>query len=556
MLDLLKPLRPVLVYAALFSLAINVLLLAPALYLLQVFDRVLTSRHEETLVMLTLVALIALVMSVVLDVLRGWLLAAAAVMLDRRIGPLALERIVTNKARLRPGDSAGGLRDVNTVRQFVSGQGILSLFDTPWMPIYLAVIYLFHPVLGLIATVGAVVLLGLAILNERTTRKAIKALNEETRSASRFIDTAVRNAEAASGLGMLGRLIGRWQAINARALVSLNNLSRTSGFFTGSTRFARQLLQIAMLGGGALLVIDANVSAGVMMAGTIILGRALAPVEMLIAQWKNLVEAFAASSRLNELLASVETHEGLELPAPKGALALEGVVFSYRASKRPTLRGVSYNLKEGESLGLIGPSASGKSTLARLVIGLWAPQAGTVRLDGADIALWPRERLGQYIGYLPQDVELFPGTVAENIARFGPADSEGVVTAAQRARVHSMILRLPNGYDSDIGEEGALLSPGQRQRIALARAVYGDPRMVVLDEPNSNLDSEGEKALLECMAELKQAGITVVIVAHRPSLLTDVDKILVLRDGQVEMFGPRADIVPRVTFAQPRASNA
>jgi len=556
MLDLLKPLRPVLVYAALFSLAINVLLLAPALYLLQVFDRVLTSRHEETLVMLTLVALIALVMSVVLDVLRGWLLAAAAVMLDRRIGPLALERIVTNKARLRPGDSAGGLRDVNTVRQFVSGQGILSLFDTPWMPIYLAVIYLFHPVLGLIATVGAVVLLGLAILNERTTRKAIKALNEETRSASRFIDTAVRNAEAASGLGMLGRLIGRWQAINARALVSLNNLSRTSGFFTGSTRFARQLLQIAMLGGGALLVIDANVSAGVMMAGTIILGRALAPVEMLIAQWKNLVEAFAAATRLNELLASVETHESLELPAPKGALALEGVVFSYRASKRPTLRGVSYNLKEGESLGLIGPSASGKSTLARLVIGLWAPQAGTVRLDGADIAQWPRERLGQYIGYLPQDVELFPGTVAENIARFGPADSEGVVTAAQRARVHSMILRLPNGYDSDIGEEGALLSPGQRQRIALARAVYGDPRMVVLDEPNSNLDSEGEKALLECMAELKQAGITVVIVAHRPSLLTDVDKILVLRDGQVEMFGPRADIVPRVTFAQPRASNA
>jgi len=555
-LALLKPLRPLLVYAALFSLFINVLLLAPALYLLQVFDRVLSSRHEETLVMLTLVTLVALVMSVVLDVLRGWLLAAAAVMLDRRIGPLALERIVTNKARLRPGDSASGLRDVNTVRQFVSGQGILSLFDTPWMPIYLAVIYLFHPILGVIATVGAVVLLGLAILNERTTRKAIKALNEETRSASKFIDTAVRNSEAASALGMLGRLIGRWQAINAKALVSLNNLSRTSGFFTGSTRFTRQLLQIAMLGGGALLVIAANVSPGVMMAGTIILGRALAPVEMLIAQWKNLMEAFNAASRLTELLASVETHEGLELPAPKGALALEGVVFSYRGAKRPTLRGVSYVLKEGESLGLIGPSASGKSTLARLVIGLWAPQAGTVRLDGADIALWPRERLGPYIGYLPQDVELFPGTVAENIARFGPADSEGVVKAAQRARVHSMILRLANGYDSDIGEEGALLSPGQRQRIALARAVYGDPRMVVLDEPNSNLDSEGEKALLECMAELKQSGITVVIVAHRPSMLNDVDKILVLRDGQVEMFGPRADIVPRVTFAQPRASNA
>jgi PrtD family type I secretion system ABC transporter len=556
MLDLLKPLRPLLVHAALFSLFINVLLLAPALYLLQVFDRVLSSRHEETLVMLTLVTLIALVMSVVLDVLRGWLLAAAAVMLDRKIGPLALERIVTNKARLRPGDSASGLRDVNTVRQFVSGQGILSLFDTPWMPIYLAVIYLFHPLLGVIATVGAAVLLGLAILNERTTRKAIKTLSEETRSASRFIDTAVRNAEAASGLGMLGRLIGRWQAINARALVSLNNLSRTSGFFTGSTRFARQLLQIAMLGGGALLVIDANVSPGVMMAGTIILGRALAPVEMLIAQWKNLVEAFAAATRLSELLGSAETQSGLELPAPKGALALEGVVFAYRGAKRPTLRGVSYSLKEGESLGLIGPSASGKSTLARLAIGLWAPQAGTVRLDGADIALWPRERLGQYVGYLPQDVELFPGTVAENIARFGPADSEGVVVAAQRARVHNMILRLPNGYDSDIGEEGALLSPGQRQRVALARAVYGTPRMVVLDEPNSNLDSEGEKALLECMAELKQAGITVVIVAHRPSLLTDVDKILVLRDGQVEMFGPRADIVPRVTFAQPRASNA
>jgi PrtD family type I secretion system ABC transporter len=556
MLELIKPLRPQLVYAALFSLFINLLLLAPSLYLLQVFDRVLSSRHEETLVMLTIVALVALVMSVMLDVLRGWLLAAAAVILDRQIGPIALERIVTNKARLRPGDSSGGLRDVNTVRQFVSGQGILALFDTPWMPIYMAVIYLFHPLLGIIATVGAVVLLGLAILNERTTRSAIKALNEETRFASRFIDMTVRNAEAASGLGMLGRLVARWQVMNAKALVSLNNLSRTSGFFTGSTRFARQLLQIAMLGGGALLVLDANVSPGVMMAGTIILGRALAPVEMLIASWKNLVEALAAAGRIKELLASAEPTAGLDLPAPKGSLQLENVVFSYRGAKRPTLRGVSYAVKEGESLGLIGPSASGKSTLARLLIGLWAPQAGTVRLDGADIALWPRERLGQYVGYLPQDVELFPGTIAENISRFGPADSEGVVAAAQRARVHAMILRLPNGYDSEIGEDGALLSPGQRQRVALARAVYGGPRLVVLDEPNSNLDAEGEKALLECMAELRQSGVTVVIVAHRPSLLTEVDKVLLLREGVVEMFGPRAEVMPRVTFAQPRASNA
>jgi PrtD family type I secretion system ABC transporter len=557
MLDLLRPLRPIVAYAAAFSLVINLLLLAPALYMLQVFDRVLTSRHEETLLMLTLGTLLALVMSALLDMMRGWLLAAAAVLLDRRVGPLALERIVTGKARLGGVDSAGGLRDVNTVRQFVSGQGILALFDTPWMPVYLALIYLFHPLLGVIATAGAILLIVLAILNERSSRRSLAALHEETRAATRFIDSTVRNAEAATALGMVERLVARWQALNAHALGSLNRLSRSASFYSGLTRFSRQLLQIAMLAAGALLVIDANVTSGIMIAGTIILGRALAPVEMLIASWKNLMEAVAAGKRLGKLVDSApQVNERLELPAPRGALLLENVVFAYRGAKKPALRGVSYSLREGDSLGIVGPSASGKSTLARLVIGLWPPNSGAVRLDGADIALWPRERLGRFIGYLPQDVELFPGTVAENIARFGEPDAEGVVAAAKRARVHDLILRLPEGYDTDLTEDRAALSPGQRQRIALARALYGSPALVVLDEPNSNLDSEGERALLDAMAELRQARVTLVVVAHRPSLFADVDKMLVLRDGQVEMFGPRADIVPRVTLAPARASNA
>jgi PrtD family type I secretion system ABC transporter len=356
----------------------------------------------------------------------------------------------------------------------------------------------------------------------------------------------VRNAEVVSALGMLPAVTRRWARLNDAALDEQARAASLGSFFFGFTKFARQFIQLAMLAAGAYLVVMQDVTAGVMIAATILLGRALAPVETLIAGWRSLVEARSAWGRLDQLLKDTP-HSGphTELPAPAGKLEVERVVFGFK--EKPVVRGVSFSLEPGEALALVGPSASGKSTLARLVVGIWKPMAGVVRLDGADVAAWPREGLGPHIGYLPQDVELFGGTVAENIARLGEPHAAEVIRAAQRAHVHDLVLRLPKGYDTDIGEAGQALSPGQRQRIALARALYGKPRLVVLDEPNANLDTDGEEALLRTLQLLKSEGITVVIIAHRPSLLRGADKMLVLREGMVERFGARAEVLERVT---------
>jgi ATP-binding cassette subfamily C exporter for protease/lipase/ATP-binding cassette subfamily C protein EexD len=356
----------------------------------------------------------------------------------------------------------------------------------------------------------------------------------------------VRNADVVNALGMLHAVTRRWQELNEAALAEQARATRSGAALSGLTKFTRQFIQSAMLALGAYIVIEQQVTAGVMMAATILLGRALAPVEQLVAGWRALVEVRAAWRHLSELFANRPVGEpATALPAPAGGLVAENLVFGVRGAPRPIIRGVSFSLAAGEALGIIGPSASGKSTLARLLTGVWRPASGAVRLDGADVAAWPRESLGPHIGYLPQDVELFPGSVARNIARLDEADDTQVVRAAQRAHVHDLILRLPQGYDTDIGEGGAL-SPGQRQRIALARALYGDPRLVVLDEPNANLDHDGEQALLATLHGLKAEGVTIVLVAHRPSLLGGVDKVLALREGAVEAFGSRAEILSRV----------
>ena len=550
MRDLVSRLTPLFLYAALFSLAINLLLLAPPLYMLQVFDRVLSSRSEETLLVLTLAALIALAVMALLDVLRGRLLVAASVVLDRRLGPQVLEGLLAQAARLGGGAYTGAMRDVNVLRGFLGGGGLLALFDAPWLPLFVLVIFLFHPLLGAVAAAGAVLMLLLAFLNERLTRKALEAAQARARYAGRFIDAGVRNAEVAAALGMLPALTQRWGILNDAALRAQAAVAGVGGTFSGLTKFARQLIQLAMLAAGAFLVVAQDLSAGVMIAGTIILGRALAPVETLVAGWRSLAEARAAWQRLRNLLESQPpAPAATELPAPQGRLDVEHVVFRLPGGERPILRGISFGLRPGEALGVVGPSASGKSTLLRLAVGVWKPAAGTVRLDGADVAAWPRERLGPYLGYLPQDVELFGGTVAENIARLAEPDAAEVVRAAERAQVHELILRLPRGYDTEIGEGGEALSPGQRQRIALARALYGQPRVVALDEPNANLDAEGEMALLRALQALKEQGITVLIVAHRPSLLRGVDRLLVLREGSVDLLGPRAEVMARLTRA-------
>ncbi len=557
MRDLVGGIRRYFIYAGLFSLAINALLLVPAIYMLQVFDRVLSSRSEETLVMLSVGALIALALMAALDVLRAKLLAACGVVLDRELGPQVLERVLAQTSRLSGAEYLNGLRDVAALRNFLVGAGVIALFDAPWLPLFLILIYLFHPVLGAVALAGAVLMVVLAILNERLTRAPLEQVLAAGRRAGRFVDAAAGSAETVSALGMQQAVTRRWQSLNEAALGEQAQASSVGATFAGLTKFTRQFIQMAMLGAGAYLVIAQNLSAGVMIASTIILGRALAPVETLVAGWRHLVETRAAWQRLQKLFAALApVQAGTTLPAPRGELAVERVVYGFAGVERPALRGVSFGLKAGQSLGVIGPTAAGKSTLARLIVGVWKPAAGAVRLDGADVATWPREQLGPYVGYVPQAVALFAGTVAANIARLGEPDAGAVIQAAQRAHAHEMILRLPKGYDTEVGDAGAALSPGQRQRVALARALYGEPRLVVLDEPNANLDAEGEEALVRTLNDLKQSGVTVVVVAHRPSLLANVDMLLVLKDGVAEMFGPRAEVIARVTRSMPPVRGA
>src|SRR4051812_6143732 len=397
----------------------NLLLLAPPLYMLQVFDRVLTSRSNETLVALTLAAAIALMAMAALDLVRSYLLAALGRAIDRMVGPKVIDSLLGSAARLGTREHAYALRDVNALRSFFSGAGILALFDAPWLPVFLLVIALFHPLLGVIALIGALTMLALAYLNERFTHRPLERAQAEGRRASRFIDTSVRNAEVVYALGMLPAVTRRWRDLNEAALAEQASATRAGAALSSSTKFARQIIQTAMLAAGAYIVIDMQVSAGVMMAATILLGRALAPVEQLVAGWRNLVEARAAWRRLTELLGKTVDATATELPAPQGHLSVEKVLFGMRGVERPIIRGVSFSVTAGETLGIVGPSASGKSSVARLLIGVWRPHSGVVRLDGADVALWPRESLGPWIGYLPQDVELFAGTVAENIARLG-----------------------------------------------------------------------------------------------------------------------------------------
>jgi len=541
--DFASRFRPFFLSAAGFSLIVNVLMLAPALFMLQVFDRVLTSRSEETLIMLLVLVVGALMFMAYLDMIRSRLLTAAAVTLEKRLGPEVLGEMIRRSASPGSGEASHGLRDVNTLRAFLTGPGILAIFDAPWVPIFVIIIFLFHPWLGTLALVGALLLLMLAIANERVSRRPLEAMQLDSRLAGRFAEQSIVNAEVARALGMEGGLARGWAGLSRKSLEKQLQASRSGSALTSTTRFLRQALQIVMLATGAYLVIIQQATPGVMIASTLLLSRALAPVESAIAGWKGMVDARSAYARLKKLLEPDGRREAVtELPPPQGNVNVERIVFGFRGQDRPVIKQISFEVAAGQALAIVGPSASGKSTLARLIVGLWKPAIGVVRLDGADISSWPRERLGPYVGYLPQDVELFAGSVSQNIARMGEVDSAAVIEAARQAQVHDLILRLPHGYDTPIGEGGAFLSAGQRQRIALARALYGKPRLVVLDEPNSNLDGEGEAALIEAIGRLKADGATLIIITHRGKLLTSMDRILVLRDGMIEKFGPPAEI--------------
>jgi PrtD family type I secretion system ABC transporter len=537
------------VVAGAFSFFINLFLLAVPLYTLQVFDRVFTSRSGETLLLLTVLTVMVLGAMAALDVFRARLLLAAGVVLDRALGPRVIARLIEEAPLGGGGGGDFGLRDVATLRGYLTGPGVIALFDAPWAPAFTLLVFLFHPLLGTIAVLGAGSLLVLAWLNDRSTRGPTETMGIRARSASRFINASVRNAEAVRALGMTAPVTERWFEQNDGVIAAQVVVGRRAALFMGLTRFLRLFIQVAALGTGAWLVIRHEITSGAMIATTLLLARALGPVEAAIGTWRGLQDARSARQRLKALLdrQPEEVSAGVALPAPEGRVVAENVVLTLVRGEQPVLKGVSFALDAGDTVGVIGPSGAGKSSLARVLTGVWTPTAGVARLDGADVATWDRSRLSDYLGYLPQAVELFPGTVGENIARLQRAPDERVVLAAQRACCHDMILRLPKGYETEVGEGGCLLPAGQRQRIALARALFGDPRLVVLDEPNSNLDGEGEEALVQALARLKQDGVTVVIVSHKPSLLSGADKLLVLSAGRVEMFGPRSEVMTRVT---------
>jgi PrtD family type I secretion system ABC transporter len=536
-------LRPFVLLAGTASLLLNLALLMPSIYMTQVFDRVFASRSVETLVMLSALALLALVLGFCMDTVRARALAWCGRAIDRRLSPAALASALREAAGISGRANTDALRDITQLRTFLSGSGIHALFDAPWLPIYLLVIGLMHPLLGLAATLGAILLVGLGVLTERLTRERAERALQSSRITNKHAEALTRHAEVIIGMGMTKAAVASWEVRHDKLLDAQAQLSGASASLSAIARVLRQGLQLVMLGLGAWLVIDAHASPGIMVAATILLGRALQPVEQLIAGWKTQVEARGAWRRLNERSAGAAPEASLALPAPAGRIEVERVIFSVSPGRPPLIKAVGFTLEAGESLGIIGPSASGKTTLIRLILGIWQPQAGVVRLDGADVARWDRVALGQHIGYLPQDVELFSGTVAQNIARLGPVDSERVVEAARLAHAHEMILRLPEGYDTPIGEAGATLSGGQRQRIAFARALYGNPRLVVLDEPNANLDAEGEAALGAALKELKAQGVTTIMVGHRPALMSQLDKLAALRDGALEAFGPATKVL-------------
>jgi PrtD family type I secretion system ABC transporter len=533
------------VMTGVFSAFVNVALLTAPLYMLQVYDRVLGSRSESTLVALSILAASMLVVMGVLDWVRSRVLVRAGAKLDQRVGERVFSAVFAQTLRAPSGPRSQYLHDLDGLRQFLTGAAPFAFFDAPWLPVYLFVVALLHPLLGAVAAVGALILITLAVVNEWLIREPLEAANVDSIAASSFAESALRNAEVLEALGMMGGIRGRWLGRHGRALARQAIASDRAGTLAAASKATRVLLQVAILGTGAVLAIQQIITPGAMIAASILGARALAPVEQAIGNWRTFVLARSAYRRLRELLEENPAREPrMALPAPKGRLAVERLVAAPPGADKPVLRDVSFALEPGEALGVIGPTASGKSTLARHLVGVWKPAHGSVRLDGASLSDWNRPELGRYVGYLPQDVELFEGTVAENIARFmDQPEAKRIVRAAQRAGAHEMILGLAQGYDTPIGVGGAKLSAGQRQRVGLARALFGDPVLVVLDEPNANLDIEGDQALTGAIADLKREGSTVIVIAHRPAAIAAVDKILVLRDGGIGAFGPKDEVM-------------
>jgi ATP-binding cassette subfamily C protein len=541
--------------AAAFSLPINLLYLAGPLYMLQVYDRVISSGSELTLVMLTVVLLFSYLALVGLDIIRGRLLTRTNIRLDQRMSPRILAIMIEASSLVASGARTRILRDFDTFRAFITGPAINALFDMPWAPIYIGVIFMLHPLLGGFALFCALVLIGLAFLNEWMVKPPLSEANAAAARSYSFTEMSMRNTEVIRAMAMTEGVARRWGKDRNRALERQSVASDRAANMQGTIRFLRLSMQSLILGLGAYLVIERETTAGAMFAANILLGRALQPVEQVVGSWRGLVSVREAYQRLSALFASIPSRDAsLTLSKPVGQISVEGLTYAIPGNPKPLLRGVTFALEPGDILGVIGPSGAGKSTLARHLVGVLKPTAGAVRLDGADVSHWVHNSLGHYVGYLPQDIELFSDTVSSNISRFQLNMDEEVLRASKAAGVHDLVLRLPLGYDTSVGEGGAVLSGGYRQRLALARAVFGDPRLVVLDEPSSNLDEEGDTSLMNCITQLKQRGVTVILISHRPSTIRAVDKILVLRDGVVDMFGSKVEVMEKLSDVARRAA--
>ncbi|MDP6732630.1 MAG: type I secretion system permease/ATPase [Gammaproteobacteria bacterium] len=541
----LKDVRSYFIQAGIFSAAINLLMLVPVMYMLQVFNRVVSSGSLSTLAMLTLLMVALLTAMGGFEWVRSMILISASNRLEknlrRRVSDATFKRSLLTGGMI---SNAQPVSDLTGLRQFLTGNGLFAFFDAPWFPIYVAVMFMFHPWFGVAAILAGIIMVILAYTNELVTSKKLKDANAQANQVSARLSGSLRNAEVIAAMGMADDISRRQEHSADKMLLLQTDASKWAGVLTSVSKSFRLIMQSMLLGMGAFLVVRGDLSPGMMIAGSLLLGRALAPIDMLVGTWKAFVLARAQYDRLGQLLQNIPAdRESMSLPAPEGRLTAEQVMVVPPGSQTIVARGVSLDLQPGEALGIVGPSASGKSCLARALLGIWPTHGGTVRLDGAAIASWDREELGPYLGYLPQDIELFDGSISENISRFGVLDAEKVVEAAKLVGVHNMILSLPQGYDTVIGATGGILSGGQRQRIGMARAVYGNPRLLVLDEPNSNLDDQGERELVEAIHRIKAQGCTAIIISHRTMVLSSVDKMLVMKEGAAISYGPRKEVL-------------
>ncbi|RVQ47520.1 type I secretion system permease/ATPase [Sinorhizobium meliloti] len=535
------------------SALVNLLYLTGSFFMLEVYDRILPSRSIPSLIALSLLALLLYAFQGAFELIRGRMLVRIAGALDESLNGRIYRAIVKAPLKLRmQGDGLQALRDFDQVRSFLSGVGPAALFDLPWLPFYIAICFLFHPVIGLIAIIGGLILTLLTYLTNRGTQAPAKKASEAGGLRNVFAQASQRNAEVVHAMGMSARLTALWERRNTEFRDENRRTSDIGNGYGALSKVFRMALQSGVLAAGAVLVIRGEASPGIIIAGSILTARALAPVELAIGNWRGLVAARQSWQRLKELLKALpEADAPLQLPDPHERLTVEGLASGPPAAQRLVVSDVNFTVRAGGAVGVIGPSASGKSSLARAILGIWPAYRGSVRLDGAALDQWDSDALGKHVGYLPQDVELFAGTIAQNICRFAEdATSKAIVAAAKAARVNDLILRLPNGYDTEIGDGGMTLSAGQRQRVALARALYGDPFLVVLDEPNSNLDAEGEQALSEAIMSVRSRGGIVIVVAHRPSALASVDLVLMMNEGRMQAFGPKEQVLGQVLRPQ------